>query len=342
MQQPNWISELADAVEESLRRFFQEKKAEAATTSPQGNELVGAIERLTMRGGKRLRPLVLYAGCRAIDPGLPLERVTAAAAGLELLQSYLLIHDDWMDQDDWRRGGPSVHADLRTSLSDKHLADSLALLCGDLACAFSWELLEKAPYPHGRRLQAMAELATIHREVIYGQQLDLIGHPDVSLIHHLKTGTYTVCGPIRLGAILADASEAELGALSRFAEPLGVAFQLRDDLLGIFGNSKRLGKEVGNDLRTGKNNAVVAEALKLLRGSELEALQQLLGNRRASAREVGTVVELLRQCGAGERIEERIQRMVRQAGEDLKKSAIRPDRTKGLIQLMQLLVVRDR
>ncbi len=342
MQEPNWIAELRAAVEERLRGFFEEKKRQAQETSPRGSELVGAIERLTTRGGKRLRPLVLCAGCRAVDPGVPLERVVQAAAGLELLQSYLLIHDDWMDGDDRRRGGPSVHADLRASLSDKHLADSLAILCGDLASGFSWELLEQAPFPHGRRQEAMAVLGSMHREVIYGQQLDLLGHPDVSLIHHLKTGSYTVRGPLRLGAILADASEEELRALDRFAEPLGIAFQLRDDLLGIFGNSEKIGKVAGNDLRAGKNNAVVAEARTLLRGSELEALRQVLGNRRAGARKVGAAVELLRRSGARERVEERMLQMVRQAREDLQKSTIRPEGTELLLQLVQLLVVRDR
>ena len=342
MQQPNWITELGVAVEERLRGFFRGKTEQAATVSPHGSELVSAIERLTMRGGKRLRPVVLYAGCHAIDTDLQLERVTTAAAGLELLHSYLLIHDDWMDQDDRRRGGPSIHAGLRASLSDEHLADSLAILCGDLACAYSWELMQQARFPPGRQQEAMVELGTMHREVIYGQQLDLLSYPDVSLIHHLKTGSYTVRGPIRLGAILADASEAELGTLTGFAEPLGIAFQLRDDLLGIFGNSEKLGKDVGNDLRAGKNNAVVAEARELLQGNQLQALQQVLGNRRADLREVGAVVELLRQCGAGKRVEDRMQQMVEQAQQELQKGSIRPEGTELLLQLIDLLVVRDR
>jgi len=341
MPQPHWISELTAAVEERLRRFFQEKKGQAQGLSPRTAELIGAIERLTMRGGKRLRPLVLYAGFRAVDPEGALSRVVEAAAGLELLQSYLLTHDDWMDRDDRRRGGPSVHADLRAGLADQHLADSLAILCGDLACGFSWELFHNAPFPHGRRQEAMAELGTMHREVIYGQQLDLLGDADVKLIHHLKTGSYTVRGPLRLGAILADGSQAELEALTRFGAPLGIAFQLCDDLLGIFGDSRKLGKQAGNDLRAGKNNAVVSEARKLLQGDDLEALLQVLGNKRAGARRVARVVELLRKSGAGERVQERMQQMAEQARRELETASLRPEGAGLLLELIDRLVVRD-
>lgn len=341
MQQPHRISELTAAVEERLRGFFREKKGQAQELSPRATELIGAIERLTMRGGKRLRPVVLYAGFRAVDPQGALSRVVEAAAGLELLQSYLLTHDDWMDRDDRRRGGPSVHADLRAGVSDRHLADSLAILCGDLACGFSWELFHNVPFPHGRRQEAMAEIGTMHREVIFGQQLDLLGDADVKLIHHLKTGSYTVRGPLRLGAILADSSRAELEALTLFGAPLGIAFQLRDDLLGIFGDSRRLGKQAGNDLRAGKNNAVVFEARNLLRGDELEALLQVLGNKRASARRVARVVELLRDSGAGERVRKRIQQMVEQARRELGKAPLRPEGAGLLLELIDRLVVRD-
>lgn len=341
MEKPSWISELTAAVEERLRRFFEEKKRQAQEVSPRAVELIGAIDRLTTRGGKRLRPVVLGAAYRAVDPAGSLDRVVEAAAGVELLQSYLITHDDWMDQDDRRRGGPSVHADLRTAVSDRHLADSLAILCGDLACAYSWELFHDAPFPHGRRQEAMAELGTMHCEVIFGQQLDLLGDADVKRMHHLKTGSYTVRGPLRLGALLADAGPAEMDTLTRFGAPLGVAFQLRDDLLGIFGDSRKLGKQVGNDVQAGKNNAVVSEARKLLQGDDLQALEKVLGNREAGASELQSAVELIRRCGAGDRVQERLQQMVRQAREELARGPLRPDGTGPLLQLVELLVVRD-
>jgi geranylgeranyl diphosphate synthase type I len=188
-----------------------------------------------MRGGKRLRPAALYAGFRAVSADASPDRTLDASAALELLQTYFLIQDDWMDGDEQRRGGPAVHVALAQKRGDVQLGASLAFLAADLASGFAWELLSVAPFPQGRLREALAIFGRTHFEVICGQQLDLLGHDDIALVHQLKTGSYTVRGPLCLGALLAGASAAQLEALERFGAPLGLAFQLRDDLLSAFG-----------------------------------------------------------------------------------------------------------
>jgi len=151
-----WLRIVRMEVDTRLLEFFEEKKGETGEISPPTLELVDEIEALTMRGGKRLRPAVAAAGYRCVRPGHGMARLVELSASLELLQSYLLIHDDWMDGDEVRRGGDAVHASLQQSHRDSHLGAALGVLAGDLASAYAWELFLEAPYPMQAWAQASA------------------------------------------------------------------------------------------------------------------------------------------------------------------------------------------
>ncbi|MGD8860033.1 MAG: polyprenyl synthetase family protein [Myxococcales bacterium] len=338
----DWLASVVQRVDLRLTQYFGEQRALALATSPRAPELVEAVADLTMRGGKRLRPAALYAGFLAVDgEGDPADTLDASAA-LELLQTYLLIQDDWMDRDEERRGGPAVHAALQARHGDGHLGASLAILAADIASGCAWELLAAAPFPPSRLREALALFGRMHFEVVCGQQLDLVQHGDVALVHHLKTGSYTVRGPLSLGALLADGSEAQLQALERFGEPLGVAFQLRDDLLGAFGDARAVGKPIGNDLRAGKHTSLVAEARTLLRGDDRRALDAVLGRAGASDEEVARATDALLRSGARERVEARLSSLLEQAREALQGAPL-SERGVGLLSdLLSRLTVRDR
>jgi geranylgeranyl diphosphate synthase type I len=337
-----WIEEVRRIVNARLEAFFESKRAEAEQLSPISSELVDAVEALTMRGGKRLRPVVLTAGYQAVTPeGAEIEATANASAALELLQSYLLIHDDWMDGDTERRGGPSVHAAFSDHGHEPHLAESLGVLAGDLGSAYAWELLLQAPWPEDRRLDAHRSFVRIQTEVLFGQQLDLTGHPDVSRMHQLKTGSYTVRGPLRLGALLGNATEPQLEALERFGSPLGEAFQLRDDLLGTFGDSKETGKPAGNDLRAGKRTSLIAEAENVLSQSERAPLDAVLGHGDASDEAVSRATELLVTCGARARVEQRLDALLSEARGVLGDAAFAADGVERLQAVADKLAVRS-
>jgi len=299
-----WASEVRAGTEARLARFFDEERARAEGIAPEAAELHGAVESLTMRGGKRLRPAVLYAAYRAVHPDGGIGDVVDACAGLELLQSYLLIHDDWMDGDAERRGGPAAHVLLRTEDRDAHLADSLAILAGNLACAWSWRLFGGAP--------AVREVVLkMHEEVLIGQQLDLLAVPDVSRMHQLKTGSYTLRGPMALGAVLGRATAAQRDALERFATPLGEAFQLRDDLLGTFGDPAATGKSAGNDLRAGKRTALLRAAEQT--ALPLDAVWTVFGRADATDDDVTAARRRLEQVGAKAAVEQRLDLLIAEA-----------------------------
>jgi geranylgeranyl diphosphate synthase type I len=329
------------AVNARLDAFLSEQEAVAAKTSPRAPELVAALAELTRRGGKRLRPVVLYAGYRAAGGGEDVTPTLDASASLELLQTYLLIQDDWMDGDDERRGGPSVHAALRSAHRDAHLGASLAILAGDLAAGFAFELIARAPFPSGRLQEALAAYGRMHFEVVCGQQLDLCKHEDVALTHQLKTGSYTVRGPLALGALLAGASAEQLAALERFGAPIGIAFQLRDDLLGTFGDKAAVGKPVGADLRSGKRTALVAEAFDILPAQERGPLERVLGKADASDAEILAATTLLERSGARQRVESRLDTLSRQAQDALNDPSLAPAGRTLLTDLLDVLLRRN-
>jgi len=268
--------------------------------------------------------------------------VIAIGAAIELLQTYFLIQDDWMDDDEERRGGPSVHTTLTRAHGNAKLGASLAILAADLAVGFAFELLHAAAFPAARRIEAYKAFTAMHFEVVCGQQLDLFGHGDVTLTHHLKTGSYTVRGPLTLGALLGDASAPQLTALERFGKPLGIAFQLRDDLLGTFGDTRTTGKPAGHDLREGKNTALVVEARALLQGAARERLDGVLGNQAATATQLQEVAQSLEECGARGRVEARLDAHLDEARAALDTAPLRPAGVAMLNELLGRITHRDR
>lgn len=357
-----------DGVETRLRAFLDDRRRDAVETCPESVELVDAIAGLTLRGGKRLRPQVAAAAFLGVRPdGDPADTVDAGAA-IEMLQTFLLIHDDWMDLDEERRGGPSVWAWLRDRHGDAHLGASLAVLAGDLAAVYASELIAGAPFPDRRRGDAFDAFLQMQREVFFGQHLDLVAGredvPDFSAagaarpggmaaegvggrrplstverMYDLKTGSYTVRGPMRLGALLADAEPRQLEALDRLAAPLGIAFQLRDELLGTFGDARVLGKPTGNDLRAGKRTVLLSETRARGTAEQVAAVERVLGRADAPDDEVERAVDAVRASGARERVEERLRRLLAEAEAALEDA---PLAAGPLREVADLLAFRDR
>ncbi len=268
-----------------------------ASEGPSGALLLDGIEALTMRGGKRLRPYLAWHAAACVEGDTP--GLLEACAALELLQSYLLIHDDIMDGDDIRRGGPTVHVLLAEGGSaDAEQGRMLAILAGDLACTLARRGMERAELDASRKVRALDELARMEWEVIQGQVMDLLGSPDVRTMHDLKTGSYTTRGPVRFGAALAGATDAQVEALVAYANPLGLAFQLRDDLLDMTGDPARTGKAVGIDLREGRVSAVIDEALRRADPDQRRIIEAAWGHETMDDTQLRAALDAIDGCGA--------------------------------------------
>lgn len=321
------LEEVRAHVDVELARWLVPRVAGAAAVSAEVGAAAGAAERLALRGGKRMRAALVGASFVACSEGAASsapsswKAVDRAMVAIELLQVYLLIHDDWMDDDDVRRGGASVHVELAERLGSKRLGDAAAVLAGDLASGWAQEALLETPLPADRVLAAARAYARIQEDVVTGQLAEMTAvdgrgvirkaAPSVETIHELKTASYTVTGPLALGARLAGASEARVAELARYGRPLGIAFQLRDDLLGAFGDTTATGKPVGNDVRQGKRTALVAE----MRGdAAAEALlARVLGREDATDAEVAEVVRAMESTGAKARVEARVGELLAEA-----------------------------
>lgn len=341
-------------IEQEIARTYAEAGKEAQNALASSG--LGVLQEFTLRGGKRLRALLVLAGYHVAtgrDPGPAL----GAAAGMEHFQSWMLIHDDIIDHAEERRGGPSVHRQLATSHGDEQLLGSSAdygigmgITLGDLQEPFAVEALLRSPVPESRRILALTEYVRMTRETAYGQLLDVrngvlpierVREEDVLEVHRRKSAEYTVSGPLRLGAILGGSSSALLADLSVIGVDLGVAFQLRDDVLGAGLAGEDIGKSA-NDLIEGKRTLLVVAAWAKADPVGRALLQEVLGNPAAAPARVRAAQELIRSTGSLAYSEQRISELSQQAFSRIRKSSnLRPGGKTLLEQVGEKLVRRS-
>jgi len=338
-----FVAQVRAAIDAALEPWLVARVSDARSRGADVGAVAETVRELVVRGGKRMRGVLLaaaYEGCAGVGG---IGAVLDAAIALELLQAYLLVHDDWMDGDQLRRGGPSVPA-MMLALFAPDRADAASILAGDLAAAWSRRALLQLPLPADRVMSAAREMARVEEEVVQGQVLDVFGRArdaaDVERMHALKTASYSVRCPVVMGARLAGASEARVGMMVAFAQPLGVAFQLRDDVLGTFGDSGAMGKPAGSDLRKGKRTALVVDALR--DGRAAEVLQRVLGRADASDGEVQAAVESIDACGARARVERRIAALVAESRAALDRVELEPNGRALLARAVVALTERER
>ena len=321
------LDDIRGDVDARLRGFLDSAIDQAAAHGSDVEAMVAAVRDLCLRGGKRLRPALLVAGFRATGTRARLGPALDAGVALELLHTYLLIHDDWMDEDTIRRGGPAVHLLLSRRFRSSKLGDAAGILAGDCAAGLALEALSRVDVPPSRMPRVIDCFARMQIDAVFGQQLDLVGKTrDAESVYALKTSSYSVQGPLKLGALLADCSNDLLRVLDRFGMPLGIAFQLRDDLLGVFGRPDEIGKPVGGDLRQGKRTALIGLALRKLRGGGRRAVTSVFGNPEATAAELRRAVEVLETSGIRGLVERRIAELSAEARKALEAARL-PTRT---------------
>lgn len=293
------------------------------------------IERIVRAGGKRVRPLFAYWGYRAAG-GDHDERIVVAAAALELLHTFALIHDDVMDGALERRGEPTVHAAHDVST---------AILAGDLALVLADDLLMSAGFPPEPSRAAFEVYSRMRREVIAGQFLDLTTASDVDedrarRIAVLKSGRYSVMEPLLVGAALGNAPRDVQDTLARFGEPLGEAFQLKDDLLGLFGDPSVTGKPIDSDIREGKRNLLFVRTMKALDGDDLSFFTDRWGSPDLTAEEVTKLRDLVENSGARASVEALVVEL-RLDAENALGSTVDPEAEAALRELVGMVVARD-
>ncbi|HEX7745595.1 MAG TPA: polyprenyl synthetase family protein, partial [Micromonosporaceae bacterium] len=310
---------LRQRIDKALSEFLSGRRAWLAAADRTLLPVADAVEAFVLHGGKRLRPAFAYWGYRGAG-GVDSDQVVASLAALELVQASALIHDDLMDRSDTRRGEPAIHRRFAGLHRDAGwhgdpdgFGDAAAVLLGDLCLVWSDELLHGPGLDPRTLARARPVFDLMRTEVTVGQYLDVVTQAtgDTSTeragkVARYKSAKYTVERPLLLGAALADAPAAVQAAYSGYGLPLGEAFQLRDDVLGVFGDPAQTGKPAGDDLREGKRTYLVAAAFAATDETGREVLTRRLGDPRLDAGGIAELREIIAGSGALAATERRI------------------------------------
>ncbi|GGZ47792.1 geranylgeranyl pyrophosphate synthase [Streptomyces subrutilus] len=326
-------ADVPGAVTGELERSLAEFTAYSRSLDPVfATDVADRLAAFTLDGGSRIRPRFLWwavRACGGTDPHVA--GALRLAAALELIQSCALVHDDVMDQSAVRRGRPSFHAQIALrfpatapprACGPSSFAQSVAVLAGDLALCWADDLAAGADLDPAVRTEVLRIWRAMRTEMIAGQYLDLHGQATSSRSAGqairtvcLKTARYTVERPLALGATLAGADEPTTRALTAAGRCAGIAFQLRDDLLGAFGDPEVTGKPSGDDIRSGKATYLLALAQTRARATGATDVVDLLQNRRGNSAlsdpELTRIRDALHSTGAPAQVERHIERLTR-------------------------------
>lgn len=348
-------TEFAELVQDELQHIYTAYRKQAADIDPEAASLLEVMESFISRSGKRLRPYLTYLAYRGLG-GANQSAIIKAAVSQELLHHYLLIHDDIMDRDTVRYGGPNLTGSyLERFIAQppqrrRASAESVALIAGDLTASFAYEALLGSGFPDRLTIAAVRYLNRTIFEVGSGQHLDvmmpLLPQRDITTarlitMYTYKTAHYSFVGPLQLGALLAAADSSVLAATARFGVALGVAFQIIDDQLGVFGDSRQTGKSALSDLREGKRTLLVQMALERAKPAQRKALLELLGNRRSNRHDLALFQQLLAATGAKERASDTAHQYAMQAKANLNKIPFTAGAHEQLLMLVDFTLRRQ-
>jgi geranylgeranyl diphosphate synthase type I len=319
---------LVEHIESTLADYLERRRLDAGEVHPSFADATDVLTRFVLDGGKRIRPTFAWWGWRGAggDP-TSASAILRAISALELVQACALVHDDLMDHSDTRRGNPTVHVEfaerhgrLGWDGPPENYGAAAAILLGDLALAWADDMLNDSGMTGDQRSRVRPVWAAMRTEVLGGQFLDAWSQAsgDESIeaamrVNRFKTAAYTVERPLQLGAALAGAPAELVEGYRSFGADIGVAFQLRDDMLGVFGDPAVTGKPAGDDLREGKRTLLVALAFAAARRSgrtaEIDVLTGALGNQELDAATLERAREVLHGLGAVAEVEQRIERL---------------------------------
>ncbi|MGF2944365.1 bifunctional (2E,6E)-farnesyl/geranyl diphosphate synthase [Mycobacterium sp. Lab-001] len=348
---------MAGAITDRLRRYLCERRIETAYIGDDYGAFITTLEDFVLGGGKRLRPAFAYWGWRAVASEDPDPEVLLLFSALELLHACALLHDDVIDDSATRRGRPAAHVHFaemhrnrRWRGSPDRFGVSAAILLGDLALAWADDIVFDADLAPDAQRRVLRVWADIRTEVLGGQYLDIVAEASgaesiasAMNVDTFKTASYTVARPLQLGvAAAADRPDVQ-DTFEQFGVDLGIAFQLRDDVLGVFGDPSVTGKPSGDDLRAGKRTVLLAEAVELADKSDPAAarlLRSAIGAQLTDA-QVSELRDAIEAVGALQAAERRIATLTQRALATLASAPVSAAAKAGLSALARMATNRS-
>lgn len=309
MEAEDYLKDYIVKIQPILNSFFRTEEKKAVKISPITAEMMRLYRHFM--GGKNIRGSLTRLGYECFG-GQNEKAILKASLMVEIAHAFLLIHDDLMDQDELRRGKPTIHVQYQKlhqqryqKGESKHYGACLAIDLGDVGFVLANLILADSQFSPEIKERVWRKFHQVLLETAFGQAFDVsyeyqerLTEEDVMRVHHYKTANYTITGPLQYGALFAGAKEKEIEKIEKYGLPVGIAFQLRDDELGLFSDEKSLGKPIGSDVKEGKNTLLHLKALEWAKGKDKEFIESAYGNRNLATEDFERVREITRKTGA--------------------------------------------
>ena len=343
------------AIDRELEYYFDVAIADAKKEDRLIVEALIQTKKIALAGGKRIRGALLCQAYFGMG-GKEKSKIIKVAAAIELVHMFLLVHDDIMDRGNLRHGQETVHKmftqkkhkNISVSEAD-HYGNSVAILTGDILYVLANRIIAEAGFDSEITVAALLRLQSIVETTIIGQSQDIgiaynkiVTEKEVIAMCKNKTARYTFEGPLHLGAILAGTSYKKiLKIFSHYALPLGVAYQIQDDIFGVFGNTKKMGKSVVSDIEEGKRSLIVVKAFKTASISEQKKLKSILGKKNLTQKEVKNFQDIIKSTGSLDYAKNSASKLFAQGRREIKKASMLPKEKKFFIELVDYLENRE-
>jgi len=339
-------------VDRRLKGFLEERINRVKDMTPVAKEMMQQIKEFNLQGGKRIRPILTIIGYKAC--GGTKKSILDAAIAVELMESFLLIHDDIMDQDELRRGYLTMHkvfsqkCNRKFKCDGKRYGENMAIIAGDILSILGSEAILKSKFPIENKLKAVDRFNRAVINTCIGQAMDVtmqidtdIKKSEVHKMYELKTAIYTFEAPLHIGALLAGASKNQLKSLTDYAIPLGKAFQLQDDILGLYGTRQKIGAPVGSDIREGKRTLLVLRAFENSDTAQKSFLKKTLGKQDLTTGEIKEFKEVVKKTNALDYCQDEARKYANTAKSVLKNSKLNKEGKRFLSELADYVVERE-
>ncbi|MFC1754550.1 polyprenyl synthetase family protein [Thermoproteota archaeon] len=352
------LKQCKQKIDLALEEFFDRKIQEAEEVDKSAVEIMKNLKEFNLRGGKRIRPALMISAykCFAECDEQTEKDVIFASLAVELMEGFLLIHDDVLDQDDLRRGGPTLHKvyekeykDIR-SITPKRFGENVAIVAGDMQNSLANEIIALSNFSAEKKTEFLRKYHSTALKTEYGWLLESIlttKHPsevteeDVMKVNGFKTAAYTIEGPLHIGALLGGAGKDDITLLTGFAILLGQAFQIQDDILGMFGDEKKLGKPIGSDIIEGKITLLITKAMENCSEEDKKILLENLGKKDLSIEDIEKVRKVVTDSGSLDYSKKLAEELIKQSKSVIDKADLRPEGRDFIVGIADFLIKRE-
>lgn len=346
MDAKDYIKEYSEEIEKYKNRYFEKEIVKASKVDKIASDALEILENY-MTGGKCLRGGLTILGYQ-ITGGTSLKNILPAALAVELMHNALLIHDDYVDNDKVRRGKPTVH-EIYKKGKNEHYGASMAIIVADVAIFSANKLLAELNFSKKLVAEAISGLNHFLLNTGFGELMDIgfdfkpkITWNDILKVRIYKTAHYTFIMPLVVGATLGGADNTMIAKLAKYGEPVGLAFQLRDDVLGVFGDPAKTGKSNDSDIKEGKKTLLYLKSLELTKGKKRDFLEGNYGSGSLNQVKVEKIRRIMKEGGAFDYSQETAGKFVEKGKKYIPSITKNSDLTQTLTNLADYVIFRDK